>query len=123
MPLEVLQSIPVNLCEVILGLLHNPSLFGATKNFSQPDGHLGRDAALSVYKLGKRITSHAKGCGSIRDTQAQRRKSLAQNDASGMWRVFHAHAPAPFSRNRHNQHPPRRRQNEKSLASWPSTGL
>ena len=88
------------------------------KTYEANNGHFGGNAALSVYQFRKRVARDAKGVGSIGNCQAQRLDALAQNNASGVWWIFHGHGPVPFSGNRHNQHPPPRRQNGKSPASW-----
>lgn len=43
--------------------LQNPALFRATKNFCQPESHLGRDAALCVNEFGKCVPRDAKRSG------------------------------------------------------------
>src|ERR1051326_6980922 len=103
--------------KVVLSLLQKPAFFSAAKNLGEPDSHFGRYTALAVDEFGKRVAGHPEGFGSVRNRQPHRLNALLQYDKAGVRRFFHGHGPVLLSGNRHNQRPPLRRQNEKSLAS------
>jgi len=43
-----------NVGEIVLRLLHKPAFRAAAENLRQPNGHLGRNAALFIHQFGKR---------------------------------------------------------------------
>src|SRR5262245_44917834 len=90
---QALQFHPadMDMCKVILRLLDKPTFGAATKDRRESDGHLRRDAALSVYQFRKRRACYSECGGCCGDAQTQRLDTLTQHEAAGMRGIFHRH--------------------------------